>query len=172
MTAVDTLAHWNATDAASATEIILPCCGSRAWAESMSRARPVDDPEHLLALAGSIWYSLPLTAWQEAFESHPRIGKANGAPARGRSAAWSEAEQADAQSDETVAAALARANAAYEARFGRIFLICASGRSAKGILAEATRRMSNDDAEELRETVEQQRQITALRLRRWLAEGA
>ena len=60
------------------------------------------------------------------------------------------------------------ANRRYEARFGRIFIICASGRSAREILAALEARMKNDDATELREAAEQQRQITVLRLKRWL----
>jgi 2-oxo-4-hydroxy-4-carboxy-5-ureidoimidazoline decarboxylase len=56
----------------------------------------------------------------------------------------------------------------YEERFGRIFLICAAGKNAAEILAMLDRRMKNTDAAELLEAAEQQRQITQLRLRRWL----
>ena len=164
------LARWNAADPTRAAEMILPCCGSRAWADTMSAARPVRDVEELLASASMIWESLSATAWQEAFDSHPRIGERRAKAATATSAAWSAAEQAIVQNDTGSADALATVNAAYEARFGRTFLICASGRSAREILAEAERRMANDAAAELREAVEQQQQITALRLRRWLTE--
>ena len=172
MTAVETLTEWNAVGAAHAAAMILPCCGSVAWAEAMARARPIVAAQQLLSVASSIWSSLSASAWQEAFASHPRIGGNQAPRAHHRAAAWSASEQGDAQADATLSTALASANAAYEQRFGRIFLIRASGRNATEILAEALRRTKNTDAEELRETAEQQRQITELRLRRWLAEGA
>ena len=65
-------------------------------------------------------------------------------------------------------AELARRNAEYEARFGRVFLVCATGKSAAEMLAILKRRIGNDAETELREAAEQQRQITQLRLRRWL----
>ena len=78
-------------------------------------------------------------------------------------------EQAVALSaDEAAKVALKDANRRYEERFGRIFIICASGRSASEILTALEARMKNDDATELLEAAEQQRQITVVRLKRWL----
>lgn len=65
-------------------------------------------------------------------------------------------------------AELARGNAEYEQRFGRIFLLCAPGKSAGEMLDILRVRMGNDVETELREAAEQQRQITQLRLRKWL----
>ena len=70
--------------------------------------------------------------------------------------------------DEAAKLALEEGNRRYEERFGRIFIICASGRKRSEILAALELRMKNDDATELREAAEQQRQITVLRLKRWL----
>ena len=82
---------------------------------------------------------------------------------------WSSQEQSAAMSpDEAVKEALAEANRRYQEKFGRIFIVCASGRSAAEILAILERRMQNSADVELREAAEQQRQITQLRLRRWL----
>ena len=64
--------------------------------------------------------------------------------------------------------ALAEANREYERRFGRIFIVCATGKTSAEILAILRQRLQNDDATELREAAEQQRQITQLRLRKWL----
>ena len=64
--------------------------------------------------------------------------------------------------------ALAEENRQYEERFGRIFIVCASGKSAAEILAILNDRLNNTPAAELLEAAEQQRQITQLRLRRWL----
>ncbi len=136
----------------------------------MADARPFRDADRVLETAARLWQALPPTEWQAAFDSHPRIGEQQPHHATAQSIAWSAAEQASLRAHPDATNALARANAAYEARFGRIFLICASGRSADEILAEAHRRMHSDDATELAEAVEQQRQITVLRLRRWLGE--
>ena len=70
--------------------------------------------------------------------------------------------------DDAAKLALAEANRSYEERFGRIFIVCASGKTSAEILAILKERMKNDATTELREAAEQQRQITQLRLRRWL----
>jgi 2-oxo-4-hydroxy-4-carboxy-5-ureidoimidazoline decarboxylase len=75
-----------------------------------------------------------------------------------------------AESDDSLKQALAEANREYEQRFHRIFIICASGRSAEEILVHLRRRLHNDDTTELQEAAEQQRRITQIRLRKWLAE--
>jgi 2-oxo-4-hydroxy-4-carboxy-5-ureidoimidazoline decarboxylase len=124
----------------------------------------------MIAESSAVWRALPVQCWQEAFDSHPRIGeqKAQG-HATDESLQSSATEQAVAVSaDEATKVALKEANRRYEERFGRIFIICASGRSAGEILAALEARMKNGDAAELLEAVEQQRQITELRLKRWL----
>jgi 2-oxo-4-hydroxy-4-carboxy-5-ureidoimidazoline decarboxylase len=133
----------------------------------LASQRPVADEERLLSLSDALWNSLPESDWRQAFDSHPRIGERHAKSATESSLKWSSQEQSNALADDN-AAALAEGNAAYEARFGRIFLICASGRSAQEILAELQRRMNNDPATELQEAAEQQRRITQLRLKRWL----
>jgi 2-oxo-4-hydroxy-4-carboxy-5-ureidoimidazoline decarboxylase len=75
-----------------------------------------------------------------------------------------------AASDDSLKRAIREANREYEQRFHRIFIICATGKSAEEILANLRRRLKNDDATELREAAEQQRQIAQIRLRKWLAE--
>jgi 2-oxo-4-hydroxy-4-carboxy--5-ureidoimidazoline (OHCU) decarboxylase len=70
---------------------------------------------------------------------------------------------------ESVKAAIAAGNRLYEKKFGRTFIVCATGKPVTEILAILERRMQNDEATELREAVEQQRQITHLRLKKWLA---
>ena len=85
------------------------------------------------------------------------------------SADWSLQEQNGVtRSDNAIQEQLERGNAAYEARFGRTYIVCASGKSAEQMLAILSIRMKNDEEQELREAVEQQRQITQLRLRKWL----
>jgi len=164
------LGRWNQLPPGDAPLEILPCCGSKAWALGMTNRRPIPNEETLLAACDEVWWSLKESDWLEAFRSHPRIGETASHAVTTRSAAWSAEEQgkAGAASDE-VKAALWEANRAYEARFHRIFIVCATGKSATDILAIARRRLQNDDATELKEAAEQQRQIAHIRLKKWLS---
>lgn len=164
------LARWNSLDLPAAAREALPCCGSQAWATALASARPIEDEESLIEKSSSIWLGLPDDEWQEAFDSHPRIGQNHAqAHATEESLRWSAQEQRAALSkDEAAKLALDDANRRYEERFGRIFIVCASGKTSAEILAILEARMQNDNATELREAAEQQRQITQLRLHRWL----
>jgi 2-oxo-4-hydroxy-4-carboxy-5-ureidoimidazoline decarboxylase len=163
------LTRWNSLDATLAAREVLPCCGSRTWAEELVALRPMEDVGELLRASDRVWAELPEFAWQEAFNSHPRIGQQHARAATAESLAWSSDEQRAAMSaEEATRLALGEANRRYEEKFGRIFIVCASGKSAAEILAILNARMNNDSAGELLEAAEQQRQITQLRLRRWL----
>jgi OHCU decarboxylase len=164
------LDRWNSLPADDAEKEILPCCGSRAWARGMAARRPFHDESSVLAASDETWRNLGEPDWMEAFYSHPRIGESR-APesATARSAAWSSQEQRDAAAaDENVRIALQEANREYERRFGRIFIVCASGKSGSEILQILRHRLQNDDRTEIREAAEQQRQISQIRLRKWL----
>jgi 2-oxo-4-hydroxy-4-carboxy-5-ureidoimidazoline decarboxylase len=166
----DVLARWNSLDTESATREILPCCGSQAWAAALTTNRPLANEAELLAASNTIWLSLPEDAWQEAFDSHPRIGQRHAQThATEESLRWSAQEQRAALSqDASAKLALEEANRRYEQRFGRIFIVCASGKSASEILSILEARINNAPQTELHEAAEQQRQITQLRLHRWL----
>lgn len=168
--ASETLARWNALSAGDAEAEILACCGSRAWACGMVARRPFADESALVAASGEIWGSLGEADWLEAFRAHPRIGEKKAEqPTAERSASWSAQEQSSAASgDAELKATLAEGNREYERRFGRIFIICATGKTSAEILGILRRRLQNDDATELREAIEQQQEITQLRLRKWL----
>jgi len=165
------LARWNNLGTAEAVEEILSCCGAIAWARGVAARRPILDEAGLLAASDEIWSSLAQSEWLEAFRSHPRIGEsASPAISTKKSAAWSGEEQGTvATVSEDVMQALAEGNRTYEQRFNRIFIVCASGKTAPEILEILERRLKNDETTELREAAEQQRQITQLRLRKWLA---
>jgi 2-oxo-4-hydroxy-4-carboxy-5-ureidoimidazoline decarboxylase len=108
----------------------------------------------------------------EAFQSHPRIGE-RGKPAApwGQAAAWSAEEQRSvADAGDALAIALAEGNHVYERRFGRIFIVCAKGKSAAEILKILERRLKNDPEAELHAAAEEQRKITEIRLKKWLAQ--
>jgi len=168
----DVLALWNHLPADEAAREILPCCGSTAWAQRMAARRPLVDDTSLVAASDETWRSLDEAAWAEAFRSHPRIGETRAEqPVHARSAAWSALEQQKATlAGDDIKIALAEGNKEYERRFNRIFIVCASGKSAQEILEILRHRLRNDPEIELRETVEQQRQIIQLRIKRWLGE--
>jgi OHCU decarboxylase len=154
--------------------LLLECCGSRTWARRMVRARPFADRESLLDAADRIWLELDGASWLEAFAAHPRIGERKAAaPQGGRSARWSEQEQSGAAAaNASVLAELAEGNRAYEERFGHVFLICATGKSAEEMLARLRERLDNDPATELRIAAEEQRRITRLRIDKLLEAGS
>lgn len=147
---------------------LLACCGSFSWAQRMVAARPFADLASLLATADRIWWELRPSDWLEAFASHPRIGERKAVlPQSSQSAQWSEQEQAGTQAsvNETMTA-LAAANRAYEERFGYIYIVCATGKSSEEMLALCQHRLSNDYEIELQMAAEEQRKITAIRLRK------
>jgi 2-oxo-4-hydroxy-4-carboxy-5-ureidoimidazoline decarboxylase len=168
--AMSTLEDWNLLDPAAAAAAILPCCGSEAWARAVAARRPFADDDALLAASAEIWAQLPTQDWQQAFDSHPRIGERKPqASATAQSLAWSSSEQSAAMAAEAdELRELREANVLYEERFGRVFLIRARGRSTAEILAELRRRLTNTPDAEIQEAAAQQAEITALRLRAWL----
>ncbi len=162
------------------------CCVSSKWIEAMTKARPFSDWKELNGAADRIWSALTPDDWRDAFGAHPRIGDrvipsrtdgeesgraADGShrPDSSRSSAlgmtWSSDEQSGTRgaSTETMKA-LADANREYETKFGHVFLVCATGRTADEMLANVRERMKNDPPAELRVAAEEQRKITALRL--------
>jgi 2-oxo-4-hydroxy-4-carboxy-5-ureidoimidazoline decarboxylase len=164
------LDRWNHLPAQEAAQQILPCCGSMAWARELAARRPLPDETSLLAASDQIWNSLCEQDWVEAFSKHPRIGERKApAVASAQSASWSSQEQRNvASAEEAVQRALTEANREYERRFGRVFVICATGKFAPEILEILRRRLQNDDATELRESAKEQSEITNLRLKKWL----
>lgn len=155
----------NTLNPRAARAVFLECCASARWADAMVSARPFVDEATVYAIAAANWRALGPADWHEAFAAHPRIGER----ADGRSAS----EQAGALSAGDFARAeLARVNAEYEARFGHIYLVCASGRSGSELLADARARMKNDPATELNVAAEELRKITQLRLTRLLENSA
>ncbi len=165
------LARWNSLPLEEANREILPCCGSNTWAATLASRRPLGDEAALLAASDEIWRNLGETDWLEAFRSHPRIGESRpGKTVAGQSSAWSEQEQKKAaMADEVVKTALKWGNREYEQKFGRIFIVCAAGKSASEILEILRRRLHNDEATELQQAAEEQRQIMHIRLKKWIA---
>lgn len=162
------LERLNALPPEAAQARLSACCGSRVWARRLAALRPFRRAEDLEEAADRIWWSLPREEWLEAFAAHPRIGSAAGKGSR-QSRDWSRREQQGAASapPETLAR-LADANRAYEERFGYIFIVCATGKTATEMLALAQERLHNDARTELRIAAEEQRRIMRVRLAKML----
>lgn len=150
--------YLNALSAEAARALLEQCCGARRWVEEMSRSRPFTSDAHLFEVAERAWWRLEPAHWLEAFARHPRIGER-------ATTDWSRREQSGMNSATSqTRRALVQGNQAYERRFGHVFLICATGRSADDMLAELRRRMGNEPAAELKVAAGEQAEITRLRL--------
>ena len=157
------LSQFNSLSKDEAAGLLAPCVAIPAWGETLVNLRPFASRHALLQTAREAmdyWGEDELNA---ALSAHPRIGeKPTGGQAH---AALSRQEQSAVDSEnERLAQALQEGNARYEARFGRVFLIRAKGRSGRQILAELQRRLNNDAQQEEREALDQLREITLLRL--------
>jgi 2-oxo-4-hydroxy-4-carboxy-5-ureidoimidazoline decarboxylase len=163
------LADWNELPSEEARTEVMACCGSRRWADGVTAGRPYASGDDLLAEAADVWWSLAPDDWLEAFSAHPRIGESGPPRAGSKAQAWSAAEQAGmSDSDASVRQVILDGNRQYEARFGYIYIVCASGKSADALLGILQRRLENDPEVELREAAEQQAAIMTLRLKKWL----
>jgi len=172
----------NGLDEAAATREFLRCCGSRRWAARMAASRPFADPRTMAAAAEQAFDTLDRADWLEAFAAHPKIGGSDGSRGSGRfvgsgsgrsggSDDWSAREQAlVAEAADQTRQRLADANRDYQARFGYIFIVCATGKTAAEMLALLERRLQHDPGAELRIAADEQTKITLLRLTKLLAD--
>ncbi len=158
------LDEFNETDRGSAEAVVRPCLDLDRWVSAVVDARPYPRVAAVVQRAREVLESEPLTSQEldAALAHHPRIGERAGGDHR--EAQLSRGEQAGLGLTPSVEDELRSANAAYERRFDRVFLIRAAGRDAAEILAECRRRTGNDDATEEREVADQLGQIALLRL--------
>lgn len=150
----------------AAAEAFRRCCGSERWALGMVAGRPYADAEALYEAADRIWADLAREDWLEAFAQHPRIGDLDSLKAKyANTKLWAEGEQAGAaDASLSVLEALAKGNQQYEARFGYLFIVCATGKRADEMHAILEARLPNDPEREIRVAAEEQRKITRIRL--------
>jgi OHCU decarboxylase len=165
-----TLADFNKVPRYRAEAELVQVCGSRSWARALAGRRPFGGLDRLLRAAGEVWWSLDETDWREAFQAHPQIGERKpGAPRLARSEAWSAEEQSGMQrAGVGVTMELEEANREYFAKFGYIFIVSASGKTAGDMLAILRSRLSNPPEQEIRVAADEQDKITRLRLERLL----
>lgn len=167
----DDIAWLNKLAADRAEAELLTCCASRYWARKMVARRPYADRAGLIAAAVSAVEELAWPDVEEALSAHPRIGARTAAAPTAREESWSRQEQSGtATADSTVLDQLTAGNHAYEQRFGHVFLIRATGRSAEEMLSELRKRLDNSVGEERIATRGELADITWLRVEKLLAD--
>jgi len=160
----------NTLDTDAAARELLKCCGSPRWARQMTAMRPFASVEAMMTAAAACWAALGAADWLEAFAAHPKIG-VGGAKESAAGDDWAAQEQAGvAAAAGATLRRLADLNRDYDARFGYIFIVCATGKSAVEMLDMLERRLGNDPETEIRIAAAEQQKITGLRLAR-LVDG-
>ena len=165
-----TLADLNRMDSDEATASLLTCCGSSRWASAMESARPFSTIQQVLEHADTHWGAMMRADILEAFSHHPKIGTVENLREKFASTAqWAGSEQSGVQAaSESTLTALAQGNEDYEKRFGYIFIVCATGKSAQDMLSLLETRIGNDLEAELSIAAAEQAKITRLRLEKLL----
>lgn len=166
-----TIEELNALPGEEAQAALERCCGSARWIELMIARRPYADRQALWLAADAADGSLSRADWLEAFSHHPRIGDVESLRSRFAStAAWAAGEQSGTSvaSEETLQA-LATGNDAYFEKFGFIFIVCATGKSADEMLTLLRARLPNAPEDELVVAAAEQAKITRLRLEKLLS---
>ena len=166
------LPQFNDLSLADATSRLLTCCTSTIWAHELSNARPFADIDTLLARSDEIWEQAQTTEANllEAFDGHPQIGNVDTLKAKYRNTQDSAAHEQSGANDaeDEVIAALAQGNQDYLDKFGFIFIVFATGKSAQQMLDLLLARLPNDRATELVNAAAEQNKITRLRLQKLL----
>jgi OHCU decarboxylase len=173
-----TVKEFNLLEQEIAKAELSKCCGSGTWVEQMMHHFPFSSVEELQNLAVNIWYGQCVEEdWLEAFKLHPKIGGLSPLPSGGdlgvgtdkfaSTNEWAGAEQAGVQkANEEVIHALAKGNKEYKDKFGFIFIVCATGKSAEEMLAMLNNRITNSYESELKVAMKEQHKITEIRLKK------
>lgn len=165
------LAELNGLPAHELRKTFSACCGAGKWTNGMLQAAPFPTEHDLFTAADTAWSACTEEDWLEAFRHHPKIGDLDGLRKRfseTRHLAGTEQSAVTTASESTLLA-LKEGNDAYEKRFGFIFIVCATGKTAEEMLALLEQRMKNDRTTELKTAAAEQHKITILRLKKTLA---
>jgi len=168
-----TLNELNSLSESEAFNHLEKCCVSDSWVNKMIESRPFESNEDLIDKAASIWYDqCSIDDFLDAFSGHPKIGDVNSLKEKyANTADWAENEQGKmSEANMDVIADLAEANTLYEDKFGYIFIVSASGKSASEMLSIVSSRLAHNTEDELFLAINEQHKITVIRLAK-LIEG-
>lgn len=156
----------NAMSATEAAEVLRTCCAADRWVEGMVAARPFADRDDLHRKAEALWPAMTERDWLAAFDAHPKIGDVKSLKAKyANTHALASGEQSStAAASDDVLHRLKDGNDAYHEKFGFIFIVCATGKSADEMLALLEARLPNTRAQEIENAGREQAKITHLRL--------
>jgi 2-oxo-4-hydroxy-4-carboxy-5-ureidoimidazoline decarboxylase len=165
-----TLNELNTLEISRLKETLATCCGAKVWIEKMIEIFPVANEQTLLNEAEKKWYECNEKDWREAFTHHPKIGDIDSLKEKFASTSkWAEGEQAGVKQTSTeVLEALSKGNKKYEEKFGYIFIVCATGKSAEEMLDLLQARLPNKAEDEIKIAMAEQSKITKLRLQKLL----
>lgn len=160
-----TIASFDHLEPEAKKSLLLQCCGSSSWADKMMKMPPAEDLIDLFEGAEEAWYECHEEDWKEAFTHHPKIGDIDALRKRFSADRFAEDEQSSINraSEETIEL-LAQGNKKYEDKFGYIFIVCATGKSADEMLELLNIRLRNQPEEEIKIAMDEQNKITKLRL--------
>lgn len=164
------LSELNSLEAERAAEEFTKCCGSSSWVQGMVKARPFRDAAHLFEVAHQVWDECSEADGLEAFTHHPKIGgKEELAKKFASTSEWASGEQASVkEASEAVLDALSQGNIDYETKFGYIFIVCATGKTAQEMLDLLQQRLPNPPETEIGIAMGEQMKITIIRLQKLL----
>jgi 2-oxo-4-hydroxy-4-carboxy-5-ureidoimidazoline decarboxylase len=163
-----TLHEFNIMPKEKLREVLRNCCGSEAWVEKMLPFIPAEDMVELLEDAEEQWFKCTVKDWKEAFSKHPRIGDMETLKKKFSNGPEAMEQGGMKDADKEVLVALMDGNKKYEEKFGYIFIVCASGRSAEEMLGELQVRLQHDPEKEIQIAADEQNKITKLRIEKLL----
>jgi 2-oxo-4-hydroxy-4-carboxy-5-ureidoimidazoline decarboxylase len=166
-----TLSEFNKLSQKQAFDCLFTCCGSTNWAEKMALKTPFNSIEELKKCADNLWAETSENDWLEAFTHHPKIGDIGSLEKKfAATAFWASSEQASVnQANRKVLEKLAAGNETYWQKFGFIFIVCATGKSAGEMLDLLNERLPNERVLELRIAAGEQNKITQIRIEKLFA---
>lgn len=166
-----TIAEFDHLSSEKKRELLLQCCGSASWADKVMQSLPAEDLVDLMEISDEAWSQCNEDDFREAFTHHPKIGDIDSLKEKfANTAHWAAGEQSGVnQSSEKILLQLAEGNKKYEDKFGYIFIVCATGKSAAEMNNMLQERLHNDPEQEIRIAAEEQNKITKIRLEKLFA---
>ncbi len=164
-----TIAEFDHLESSRKKALLLQCCGSSAWADKMIKMPPAEDLIDLFEDAEEAWYECSEADWKEAFTHHPKVGDVDTLRNKFASDQFAADEQSSINdASEQTLQLLAVRNEQYEKKFGYIFIVFATGKSAREMLELLDARLQNDPEDEIKIAMDEQNKITKLRLEKIL----